>query len=221
MSQVNKIDVHVMLPLFDMTETHRGWLSQCVESIPDNTNVIFAQGIQDALLTARINAFSQGTGDWLSFVDWDDLVTSNDAFVQLLDFHNSKQNVSMVFSNSNVIDEQGIVKSRVFSDAHKWTFQTARERYVHAHQLVLLKRSVFDQAVKILNTIEAERFQGAADQGLFLTLGYLAPIEFYNKTLYSWRHHSNNTFRTLKDKGHTDKCALLLELDNYFKVTKQ
>lgn len=75
------IDVHVLL----MGNERQDLLDQCMESLKDEPITLhICEGIMGDLLTARINAISKGSHEFVGWVDPDDLVIPG-AYQRLLD----------------------------------------------------------------------------------------------------------------------------------------
>ena len=192
---MNQIDVHVLLKEDDNKE----WWELCRQSLENHPiNIHYLDAIEGDQWTARLNGFRSGKAPYISFVDPDDIVMP-DTFKQCLQVLKDNPNVGGVFTNSEIIDDNGeVVKPRLIDSEEQWTLEKHFQLPVPIHQIAVMRRDIFEQAVQSIG--KPINIFGFVEYMIFSYVGAIAPWYFLDINGYQWRRHEDGTHHHLTSK---------------------
>ncbi|HEY9630847.1 MAG TPA: glycosyltransferase [Coleofasciculaceae cyanobacterium] len=182
------------------------------------------QGLTPALKAAVAST----TGTYVGWVDSDDVLAPT-ALAETVAVLNSQLTVGLVYTNYQVIDQQG----NVHGLGQRCHIPYSKERLLidfMTFHFRLLRRSVYDQ-VGGLNPL----FERAEDYDLCLRLSEVTEVQHIEQPLYFYRQHSDNVTKNqleqvrwahlasthaLKRRGLSDRYEIDLKLTSRF-ILKQ
>ena len=157
---------------------------------------------------ARNYAVSQADGQYIAFLDCDDLWMPQKLEAQLKLF-GADPTLGLVYCDGYTIDGRGDILYRfsdVFSHARGNIFRKLFVGHFIPPVSAIIKRSVFD-------TVGLSRaFDIADDYDLYLRIAYQYPIDYVNETLFKYRWHDTNLSQYKLDKAYTEK----MEIQHYW-----
>ena len=191
---MNPIDVHVL----HSPNENQIWWRQCNESLKGHPiNVYHVRGIEGDMWTSRLKGFSQGDARYVSFVDPDDIVAPQ-AFAECLSILENDDSIGGVYTNSEIINEDGnVIVPALYVDESPWTIEKHFELHVPVHQLFVVRRTVLEQALILLDM--PPNTKAFVDYSIFSFVAAIAPWYFHNTIGYKWRKHSGGVSRHLSD----------------------
>ncbi len=184
------VDIHVLV----MGDTNPDWFAECIESlISENVTIHLTDGYAGDLGNGRADGYDQGDGEYVSYVDPDDLILPGavDDCVELL---NANPTAAAAYTLSDTINSAGDTVKGIPSLAmYRAVNKTSRyPAWTRAHPLIVYRRSVMEKILPEIREQEhlwADRWTiaFARRHGEFLcteTVGYC------------WRRHADQTHRT-------------------------
>lgn len=185
------IDVHVLL----LPDTNAEWFQQCMESMEneDNITVHLTDGIEGDLGGARANGYVQGKGEYVSYVDPDDLIVPG-VFAKCEAMLDADPSAAAIFTLSDAITDTG----EPIKSINPLALYRAKNNASHypawtrAHQIIVYRREVIEKILPELreqNNLWADRWAIAFARryGHFLCTEEVG---------YHWRRHDKQTHKT-------------------------
>jgi len=160
-------------------------------------------------------ALKIATGDFISFLDNDDILCSN-ALYECAKFINEigKDEVDLLYSDNYVIDEYGRIINNMIKP--KWSPEYYLTTNYIVHFCVYSKRIM--QILKQLN--ESEQFKAVQDIEIKARLmQYTDKIKSIPKSLYKWRTVPGSTSTTIYAKNYMEENSIRVFqsiLENYY-----
>ena len=173
---------------------------EIISSIEDERIKIFSSQEHTNLGKARKNALNKAKGDYLAFLDVDDLWKTNKLKNQLKVFGDKE--VGVAFTNS-----------LYFSQKRKENlYQTNQEFKINTNLLItnypLSLNSIMIDMHKLnnLNYHFDENYNHICDFDLIIRLSTISKVKYLNKVLSAWRIHGNNESFKRKDLFNKEKA---------------
>lgn len=162
------IDVHILT----RPEQNNVWFAECLDSLKDEPVVLhILQGVKDHVGLGRIQGFSQGSCEWVSFVDPDDVVVPG-IFSKVLEVI-STNDVDAVFTEEIQVDAD--------------LKQLYPVRGFNTHHLMVFRRSLLTPLLDDLKDfpIKGDRYLATE----FIKKHRAKPL---HEVGYKWRIHESN-----------------------------
>lgn len=160
------------------------------------------------LYAARNLALKQAKGEYIAFLDCDDLWLSTKLEKQLKLF--SREKVGLVFCNTFFMNQK-TGNERVLYNKKPLTgmiFRQLLSNYFLSLQTVLIRRKCLDRLTEWFD----DRFDMVGDVDLFTRIAFDWELDYVDDPLAKWRIHGDNM--TFKKMGLFGK-ELLMMLDKY------
>jgi glycosyltransferase involved in cell wall biosynthesis len=138
---------------------------------------------------ARNNGIKKASGDYIAFLDSDDLLMP-DKIIRQINIYSSYPNLSFIYTGYNLIDSKGKEFQRIYPDPlfsgyiykKLWTKDNSISGgTIMVRKNILLEAGLFD-----------ERLTGAENLDLRIKLSKIGPVSYVNDILYSYRRHDTN-----------------------------
>ena len=190
---MHPVDVHILtLP----ERTH--WLEECLVSLTNEPiNIHLVGGVHHHVGKGRIQGFSQGTAEWVSFVDDDDLVLPG-AFLAIESAIEEFPEARAVFTREELINDQGAVikEARPIPDRFNKPHLFSLLRW--DHHLMVFHRETLQPYLKDL-----EHFPMGCNAYLAKQFIKKYPCVMHPVVAYQWRIHADNWHtRAVKTVGN-------------------
>lgn len=137
---MKKVDIHIIRPT-SWTETTTKWHKQCLDSLQSEpVNIHFVDYVPGDIRAARFAGFSQGSCEYVSFVDCDDWVEPG-IFQLCTDVLDSNPGACGAFTRSHRINVncEGVEVKTPLRPYHKWPLPT-NGILTDIHQLAVMRR---------------------------------------------------------------------------------
>lgn len=178
-------------------------------SLP-NVNVYHVNGIVGNTMQARINAFRIGTAPYVSYLDPDDHVVP-EAFNECLDVLNANSKLAGVYTNSEVIKDNG--KKALLYQPHQWSREWHLSRSVPVHPLLIMRRSILMPMLNHIETINWQyKFKSLSDQIICSHVASVADFQYINTVGYIWFKHENGNHKKTSGEDNRQLSALKRKL---------
>ena len=190
---------------------------QIVSSYIDERIKIFTSHEHTNLGKARKNAFEKAKGDYLAFLDVDDLWEKDKLKKQLKVFEDNEIGIS--FTNTLYFSKKR--KKVLYSPNKKIEVNT---NLLITNYPLSLNSIMVD--ISKLNALEYhfdENYNHICDFDLMIRLSKISKVKYLNKLLSAWRIHENNESfkrKELFNKEKTNWCAFHLR-NNFLKTYKK
>jgi glycosyltransferase involved in cell wall biosynthesis len=180
--------------------------SKILSNISDKRLKYFKGDTTVPLGAARNLALSKAKGDFIAFLDCDDLwyPTKLSKQVKLLESNNK---IGIVYSDSNYFDESGILYN-LFSKSKPYRgycFPQILNEYVISLETALIRKDALLEQDHWFDN----RFQMIEEYDLFSRISANWMIDFNNEILAMWRVHSNSWTSRFPEKFIEEKQIML------------
>ena len=135
---------------------------------------------------ARKNAFSNAKGDYLAFLDVDDIWEKDKLSLQIKQFEDKTVGIS--FTNTNFFSEKRIETLYKPNQKIKYDTKNLITNYSLSLESIMLKIS----QIKKLDYAFDENFSHISDFDLVVRLSIITKVNYLKLILSSWRIHGNN-----------------------------
>lgn len=172
------IDVHII----NQEGSNKSLLDRAIKSIDSTANIVLVNDDKHCdMMANRIKGYTSGSNEWVSFVDYDDMIVPG-AFQKLYDFAMAEK-ADAVYGNSYIINADTNVIERTFYQKHMPKISLF-DGYTLVHQLSLVKRSVVEQALPfaVLSTFHPSVF----DFMLTVSIATFTDWKFLDSITYKW-----------------------------------
>ena len=167
------------------------------KSYKDQRFEYFYANEHTSLYKARNLAIEKSKGDFISFLDVDDLWDKNKLELQMTYFNN--QEVGVVFSNFWVFKKKDVKKKRLYANK-KLPRGNVYNELVNNYNVGILTTVIRKKFYLKLKKNFDERFSIAGDFDLFLRLSKICLFESIQKPLAFYRLHGSNLSTFNKEK---------------------
>ena len=164
-----------------------------VSSYRDERIRIFQSSNHTNLGEARKRAYKKVRGDFLAFLDVDDIWHKEKLSSQIKDFDN--KDIGISFTNSLYFSKRS--KKNLYNPNSIIKVNTSS--LITNYPLSLNTIMLNTNKIKELNYVFDENFSHICDFDLIVRLSTISKVKYLNKTLSGWRIHGNN--ESLKKKG--------------------
>lgn len=188
---------------------------EIASSFKDERIRIFRSQKHTNLGKARKDAFNNAIGDYLAFLDVDDIWKSNKLIFQIKEFSN--KGIGISFTNSIYFSK----KNKEILYKNKSFFNIDTKSLITNYPLCLNSIILDIKKLKTLDYIFDERYSNIADFDLIIRLSTISKIKYLDKVLSGWRIHGKNQSFKRKNLFNKEKeiwCNYHLEnnyLENY------
>ena len=139
---------------------------------------------------ARNHAIKQCKGEFIAFLDSDDIWKKNKLEYQLIYFKDPK--VGIVTSNTEIFNERGFIKNMYSSKNLPKSGKVFKILFTN-YNISLETAIIRSDVLKKLDYIFDERFEIIEEFDLFCRISINYKLFFVNKVLSKWRMHSNSS----------------------------
>jgi glycosyltransferase involved in cell wall biosynthesis len=180
-----------------------------VKSYNLNNLKYFKNNNLTTLGVARNHAISKASGEYIAFLDCDDLWEPRKLALQIPLFSNSE--VGLIYSDTihfSKTDEE-INQFKLIKPCKGSCFEKLLLYYPISMEAAVIRRSALDS----LDHWFDERFTAIEEYDLFLRIAEKWELDYVNKPLSKWRIHENSWTWTKKDSFINEKYLLLRKLN--------
>jgi hypothetical protein len=205
------IDMHILIHPTHDRSVHLKRVLRKLGKIPHLVNVIQLDGTYMHIGMGRMQGFSSGNSDYVTFMDDDDDI-STDVFQSCIDILDNDSSIDAV-----VTDERHVINGKIKTPLRKWlpmdgeqySIQTAR----YIHHLVVLRRTSIQPYIDML-----QNWPDLCEFNLYGNM-ILDGKKFIHldKVGYYWYQHDNNA-RSLRIPPSQDTINLLKQM---YTITNQ
>lgn len=182
------IDVHVL-----QIDAHQAFHGECLNSLIDQPVVVYpTQGFYQHIGKGRVVGYSQGSNEWVSFIDDDDRVLP-DAFARIEQAIIEHPQADAFFTYEQRIDVNGDLIYAPDNIRKTISEPTNRPRW-HSNHLMVFRRSVLNEVLYL-----AKGCKHGADDVLRRAICSQHAFVYLPFIGYEWRRHlmNDNLWRTL------------------------
>ena len=187
-------------------------ISSICNKVNDARVKYFRNEHTEKLGRARNKAIKESSGDFIAFLDCDDLWMPEKIETQLKIF-DKDTSVGLVFSDAYFFDKNGLGK-QVYKRKKPpigYVFKQLLSNYFLVMSTVIIKREVFDQMEEHFDC----SFEIIEEYELFLRISKRWKLDYANKILAKWRMHDQST--TFK-KSHLIPNEKINMLEKFIKI---
>lgn len=181
------VDVHIIT----MPSESQEWLSDCLNSLwNEPVNLYFIDGVEGHIGEGRYAGFTQGTSDYISFVDPDDLVNTG-AFKKCIDVLDANSNLTGVGTAEAVLWGDDIVypQSTYSQSNPEYTYRSI----MWLHHLVVMRRAHVEKHLHLF-----KNWSNWCETAFYLTLfDEGALFDFIETPEYFWRKRADGSHRAM------------------------
>ena len=182
-----------------------------ISKINDKRIKIYRSLVHTNLGKARKNALQKAKGDYLAFLDVDDLWKKDKLKKQLKVF--SDNEVGIVFTNSFYFSKKN--QENLYSSNQK--FEIGTNNLITNYSLSLNSIMIDLKKLKNLNYDFDENYNHICDFDLMVRLSSISKVKYLNQVLSGWRIHENNESFKRKELFNIEKARwCLFHLKNDF-----
>lgn len=198
---MNRVDVHIIKPHpnHQHIDRYNRWFDQCLDSLKNEpVNIHLCDYSPGDIRAARYVGFSQGTCEYVSFVDWDDWVEPG-IFSKCVNALDDRMDACGAFTLSNRIttDHLGEVNTTLMRKYEPWPMRQSNS-LVDIHQLVVMRRfdvmrvydGCYDDIPALIHGESWLYWEMARDKPWL-------PLPFIG---YNWRDHPDGAHRRTTDE---------------------
>lgn len=161
-----------------------------IEKYKNNSKVRYYYKTNGGEASARNFGLAKAKGEYITFLDADDLY-SKDKIEKQLSIFMSKPTIDVVYNDVFLIDEQsnkiGILKSeKIISEPSNFLAQILFRQIVPASASIMLRRKCIDD-IRF-----PENLKHAVDYAFIIQLAMNFNFFYLEETIYSYRRHTNN-----------------------------
>ena len=178
-----------------------------IESINDNRIKYFHSKKFTSLGQARNLAISKARGDFIAFIDTDDLWMKNKIEKQLPLFENDK--VGIVISNTIFFKENGWKKILYKSPPITGNvFRTLITKYFISLETVMIRR----ECLQNLDSLFDKRFNLIEEFDFLCRLSYQWQLDYVDEILAKWRFREDSMTWTQRSEFPSERRAMIKKL---------
>ena len=158
---------------------------------------------------ARLNALNCSEGDFIAFLDCDDIWIKDKLKKQIPKFEEDSE-VGIVISNTEFFTDSGTSKVLYKNKYPKngWVFAELLKKYFISLETVILRK----KAINSLNHSFDPTFNHISDLDLILRISEKYKLSIFNEVLAKWRVHSNSGTWTNPENFINEKKILANKL---------
>lgn len=153
--------------------------------LQEPVNLHILPGVWGKFLECRLNGLLYGTAQYVSFIDDDDMIIPG-IFQQCVQFLDNNEHIGGVYTNSIVHNEDGTLRN--FFKPHMWTVNRHVKISTPIHQLVVIRRDVLLEGIKILKNIHNfnDIIHVCTDQVIYTCCAIIKPWYYLDTLGYIW-----------------------------------
>lgn len=165
---------------------------------------------------ARNTGMSVAQGNWICFLDSDDLLSDN-AIERMITVAASK-NVDLVFTEFNIIfDAQDAIRLCPSGEVTYMNAEELQVAFMKRTKVVLAPGSLYKRDFLIQNDLKFERIPWSEDQHfVWRALYHISGAAFVREPLYQYLRHSGSIMAASDGKAMSDSYDRILELSKYY-----
>ena len=172
---------------------------QIVSSFKDKRIKIYENSKHTNLGKARKSAFSKTNGDYLAFLDVDDIWHKEKLSTQIKVFNDDRIGAS--FTNSLYFSKRR--KKNLYNEKAQIVVNT--KSLITNYPLSLVSIMIDIRKLKNLEYIFDENYSHISDFDLIVRLSTISKVKYLNKVLSGWRIHGNNESFKKKELFNKEK----------------
>ncbi len=185
------IDVHML----HLESENKDWELESIDRLNQEPNITIHHlpGIFRNTKQARINGYSIGTSEYVSFVDPDDLIEPG-IFAKCQKVLDLNPHLIGVYTRSSIIDENANIVKDYMKPYREWRDLYMFQNYFEIHQLVVIRRKYSDIVNKQIELLTKEgRYTSDTyvEHLRYTLLGLLGPWKALPDLGYHWRSDGN------------------------------
>lgn len=179
------------------------------KSFEDNRIKLFKSSEHQKLYAARNCALNEAKGDFIAFVDSDDIWLKDKLFIQMEDFKNEE--IGFSFTNIIIKNENSLnfIKNTKYLSGG-YIFKKLLKKYYVPFSSLILRKSI----LKKFNLKFDDNFDYLGDIDLILRMSYYCKASTIQKPLIIYRIHNSNLSLINKDQQTDEYSYLLKKLRN-------
>ena len=184
---------------------------QIVKSIADNRIKYYFSNIKKPLGMARSEAFNLANGDYLGFLDTDDIWEKNKLEIQV-NFLEKSKDIIMCYSNTMFFNDKKNFKLYKKKQPSGFIFEQLLKNYFISFDTILFNNRLLKK-----NKIKIDPdFDLVHDMDLIIRSSKNYKIGYINKILSNWRMHEVSESAGKDEIFVNEKKKLLLKYDCYY-----
>lgn len=185
------IDVHML----HLESENKDWAQECLTILEREPNITIHHlpGIFRNIKQARINGYSTGTSEYVSFVDPDDLIEPG-IFAKCQKVLDMNPHLVGVYTRSSIIDENANIVKDYMKPYREWRDLYMFQNYFEIHQLVVIRRKYSDivnRQIELLTKESRYTSDTYVEHLRYTLLGLLGPWKALPDLGYHWRSDGN------------------------------
>ena len=159
---------------------------EIVSSYKDKRIRIFRSLKHTNLGEARKNAFKKAKGEYLAFLDVDDLWRADKLKNQIKFFED--KSIGIVFTNTLFFSKKA--SKNLYNPSHKISVNTSS--LITNYCLPLVSTMIDIQKIKLLKYDFDKNYSHISDFDLFIRISAISKVKYLNEVSSAWRIHNNN-----------------------------
>jgi len=185
------IDVHIL----HLESENKDWKKECLISLEQETNIVIHSlpGIFRNIKQSRINGYSTGTNEYVSFVDPDDLIEPG-IFAKCERVLDLNPHLVGVYTRSSIIDEHSNIVQQYMRNYREWRDIYMYQDLFEIHQLVVIRRKFSDivnRQIQLLTDEGRHTSSTYIEHLRYTLLSTLGPWKALPDLGYHWRKDGN------------------------------
>ena len=178
-----------MSNLIDFMVIHRKekspYFEQTISSLKGKSYFTLENSHRDYFPESRVESYSLGTSEYVSFVDDDDVLYD----ITALESHIEKTKPSAIYTNSTMFYEYGNLPPRnMYKDDYSHDMKKCFDGKTFIHQLIVVKREIALLAAQRARETQAEHnFPMMFDQAMMYEVALITDWEYFPVSCYGWR----------------------------------
>jgi hypothetical protein len=181
--------------MLQLESDNKQWAQECLTILEREPNITIHHlpGIFRNIKQARINGYSIGTSEYVSFVDPDDLIEP-DIFAKCQKVLDMNPHLVGVYTRSSIIDENANIIKDYMKPYREWRDHYMFQNYFEIHQLVVIRRKYSDivnRQIELLTKEGRYTSDTYVEHLRYTLLGILGPWKALPDLGYHWRSDGN------------------------------
>jgi hypothetical protein len=181
--------------MLQLESDNKQWAQECLTILEREPNITIHHlpGIFRNIKQARINGYSTGTSEYVSFVDPDDLIEP-DIFAKCQKVLDMNPHLVGVYTRSSIIDENANIIKDYMKPYREWRDHYMFQNYFEIHQLVVIRRKysdIINRQIELLTKEGRYTSDTYVEHLRYTLLGLLGPWKALPDLGYHWRSDGN------------------------------
>jgi hypothetical protein len=167
------------------------YFEQTIASLNGKSYFTVENPHRDLFPDSRVESYSLGTSEYVSFVDDDDLLYD----ISDLESHIEKTKPDAIYTNSTLFynPEEKIPSRNMYKDDYTHVMKNCFDGRTYIHQLIVVKREIAQLAAQRARETQAKHnFPMMFDQAMMFEVALITDWEYFPKSCYGWRLWSSS-----------------------------